>query len=174
MAVGAQCSLVRMSEAPPVLIDPGPAPGRRRARVGGGCRVQDQAAPGQGPDCHGHLRACRAGRLHHPAADDLFVVRIAGLRVGQLVEIDQFIQTNQQARETGQPHEARHKLELVIDLGIVDDASYAERLPRIGLGGELPPQPSDGIGLELLVALLMATTVSRNDVREVVAVHQLG
>ena len=41
--------------------------------------------------------------LHMPGrgfvedAQDLFVVRIAGLRVGQLVEIDQFIQADQQA-----------------------------------------------------------------------------
>jgi hypothetical protein len=68
-------------------------------------------------------------------AQDLLVVRIAGLRVGQLVEIDEFVQADQQAAEAGQPHESRHQLELVIDRGVVDDGAHAERLPGIGLGG---------------------------------------
>ena len=106
-------------------------------------------------------------------AQDLLVVGAARLGVGELVEVDQLVEADQQTAVAGQPHEAGDELELVVEVGVVDDGADAERLARVGPGRELAAQPAHGVGLELLVPLVVPAPVRGDDLGEVVAAGHL-
>ncbi|MCY1299074.1 hypothetical protein D9M70_485890 [compost metagenome] len=106
-------------------------------------------------------------------AQDLLVVGVACLRIGQFVQVDQFVEAHHQATETCQPNEPRKQLELIVNRCIVDDGSHAQRGTSISLGGELATQPANRICLELLVALFEAFAVSSNHIGEIVTVDHL-
>ena len=105
---------------------------------------------------------------------DLLVVRVARLAVGELVEVDHLVQADQQPVEPGQPDEPRQQLELVVEVGVVDDGAHAEGGAGVGAGGELAAQPADRVGLQLLVAGVVALPVLGDDLGEVVATGQLA
>ncbi len=90
-------------------------------------------APGscRGPGgCRAETPACRPvrsrGRGCCPAARRSKSVRsaqslIACLRALQLVEVDEFVEHDEQAAVAGQPHEGSKQLERVVDAVVVDD-----------------------------------------------------
>ena len=84
--------------------------------------------PSRNPSPHAALQAVVED------AQDLLVVGVAGLGVGQLVEVDQLVEADQQAAVAGQAHEAGEQLELVVDVGVVDDGADAERLAGVRPG----------------------------------------
>src|ERR1035441_3766761 len=83
-------------------------------------------------------------------AQNLFVVGVPRLGVGQLIQIDQLIEEHEHSIEPSMSREARHQFQVVVDGGIVDDGSHAERVPCLRASAELTSKPSDGVGIELL------------------------
>src|SRR5690606_13846156 len=104
---------------------------------------------------------------------NLLVVSVASLGVGELVQVHQLIETYRQSATAGQPNESREQLELIVDRRIVDDGSHTQCGAGICPGSELATQPADSIRLELLVALFEAFAISRDYISKVIAVDHL-
>ena len=104
---------------------------------------------------------------------DLLVVGVARLGVGQLVQVDHLVQANEQTGEPGHGHEPGEQLELVVEVRVVDDRAYPERGPGIGAGAVLPAQPAHRVGLELVVAGVVPGPVCGDHLGEVVAADHL-
>src|SRR5690606_30335044 len=98
------------------------------------------------------------------------VVSVASLGEGELVRVQQLIETYHQSAKAGQPNESREQLELIVDRRIVDDGSHTQCGAGICPGSELATQPADSIRLELLVALFEAFAISRDYISKVIAV----
>ena len=86
----------------------------------------------------------------------LFIIGVPCLNVGKLVEVHQFIQTNQHAFESGKSHKLGHQFQMVIERAIIDYSSYPEGIAGVGLRRELGAKPANCICLQLLVASIMA------------------
>ena len=74
---------------------------------------------------------------------------------------------------TGQPHERREELQVVVELDVVDDRSHVQVLPRLGLGSVFGPQPAQGRRHQRIVVGLKALDVTADDCREVEAADQV-
>src|SRR6266536_2641751 len=147
-------------------------PGRQR-------RVREQAAPrveqelGRTAEQEPQLRgAALQAVVDDP--QDLLVVGVPGGRTGELVEVDHLVDADQQPAEAGEPDEARHQLEVVVDGGVVDDRPHAEGGPRVHPAGELATQPAHRVGTQPFVAAVVAAPVRLYHGGEVVPARQLG
>ncbi len=74
---------------------------------------------------------------------------------------------------TGQPHECREQLEVVIELSVVDDRTHIQVLPRLGLGTILGPQPAQRGPHQRIVVGLEAFDIAGDDIREIKATDEL-
>ena len=147
-------------------------PVRREPR--GQRRVREQPAPrihqelGRAAEQEADvLRAALRGVVDDPK--HLLVVGAADRRSGDLVQVDHLVQADQQPGEAGQPHEARHQLEVIVEGRVVDDRPHAERGPGVDPAGELPAQPAHRVGPQPFVAAVVATPVGAHHRGEVVA-----
>ncbi|MGC4107221.1 MAG: hypothetical protein QM753_12935, partial [Thermomicrobiales bacterium] len=107
-------------------------------------------------------------------AQDLLVVRVAGLGVGELVEVHHLVHHHEQAAEPRQPHEAGEQFQHVVDIAIVDDGAHAKRVAGIRARAELATQPAHGVALQLLVASIVPLPVAGDYFGEVVAASEFG
>ena len=94
--------------------------------------------------------------------------------IGQFVEVDQFVEADHQTAKTCKSDESRQELELIVDGGIINDGSYTQGCSGISLSGELSTQPTDGVGLELLVAFFETSAIGGNHLRKIIPVDHLG
>src|SRR5690606_16712870 len=101
---------------------------------------------------------------------NLLVVSVASLGVGELVQGHQLIETYHQSAKAGQPNESREQLELIVHRRIVDDGSHTLDGAGICRWSELATQPADSIRLEPLAALFDAFAISRDYISKVIAV----
>ncbi len=104
----------------------------------------------------------------------MLVVGFARLGAGELEQVDQLIEADEEAAVVGEAHEACEQLQLVIDAGVGDDRSHAECLAGVGFGCVFAAQPANRGSLQLLIGGFVATAVGRDHGGKVIATDHLG
>jgi len=64
--------------------------------------------------------------------------------VGELVDVDHFVQLNDKAGVPGKTDEAGEQLELIVDVRVLDDRPHTEGGAGVGPRCEFASQPADG------------------------------
>ena len=54
------------------------------------------------------------------------IIAAPGDRVAELIEVNHLVEGNQQAAVAGEHYEASQQLEIVVDVGVIDDDPHAE------------------------------------------------
>ena len=80
--------------------------------------------------------------VHH--AEELLIVRAAGLRAVELIKVDHFIERHEQAVIAGKRHETSEQLEAVIEADIIDDVPHPKLQHAPRCGSRTPPEASEG------------------------------
>ena len=107
-------------------------------------------------------------------AEQHFVVGRAGLRAVQAVgENAHLVDVDQQPGISGEPRERREELQVIVELGVVDDRSHVQVMASLGLGAVFGPQPAQGRRHQVVVVGLKALDVAADDGREVEAADQV-
>ncbi len=144
---------------------------QRRIRIEAAARIQQEIGRAAEQETQAAHRALRAVV---DDAQDLLIVGVPRLGVGQLVEVDHFIQADEQPAEADKPDETGHQLQVIVDIAVVDDGANAQRLPRIGPGEVLSAQPADRVGFQLLVPGIVTLPVFRDHLGEIIPTGHLG
>ena len=143
------------------------------------CRIAVEATPG----VHQELRRAtqqkayaRRATLQHIIQDpeNLLVVRVSGLGMGQLVEVDHLIQQHEQAAIAGEAHERSIELQVIVDALVIDDVADPQRRPCFGSRAVFRPQPAQRRRFLCLVTLVVRLRVSRQNGREIEARHEVS